>query len=63
MDERCFRKSSHLFRDLQGSRRNSFEDASEGAYYLRGSFNNNDLVKSLFTLFMHNKGPGQVPFP
>lgn len=63
MDDRCFRKSSHLFRDLQGSRRNSFEDPTDNAYLLRGSFNNNDLVKSLFSLFMSNKSTGQVPFP
>lgn len=63
MDERCFRKSSHFYRDLQGSRRNSFEDVVENPYLLRGSFNNNDLVKSLFSLFIGNKNSGQVPFP
>lgn len=63
MDERAFRKSSNFFRDLQGSRRSSFEDVCENQLFVRGSFSNNELVKSLFTLLKNNIAPGQIPFP
>lgn len=63
MDERCFRKTSNLYRDLQGSRRNSFEDPYENQLYSRQSFNNNELVKGLLTFILNNKPQNQIPFP
>lgn len=63
MDERWFRKSSNFIRDLQNSRRSSFEEVHENPLFMRASFNNSELIKNLYTYMMINKPQGTMPFP